>query len=266
MKATIIGAGNMGSAIGRGLAAGTMFEAGDITFVDTSGEALERLRAGGFAVSADVGAAVRGADIVVVAVKPYVVGEVLGQVREEFDFATQTLVSIAAGVTLDDLDEMMLGAASERPYARFRVMPNTAVAVGRSMTFYSHRGATAEQALLVGRIFSETGHAVEIPERQMDAAMAVGSCGIAYAMRYVRAAMNGAIEVGLSPELARETVLHTLQGAVDLLLASGAHPEEEIDRVTTPGGYTIRGLNAMEEAGFSAAVAAGIRASVKHEK
>jgi pyrroline-5-carboxylate reductase len=268
MKATIIGAGNMGSAIGRGFAAGSVLAAGDITFVDNSAAALARLAGEGFALTADLREAMREADLVIVAVKPHIVGEVMARVRELFDAGRQTLLSVAAGVALDDLDEMMFGAAvaaGGRGYARFRVMPNTAVAVGESMTFFAHRGASASRVELVGRLLGETGRAVEIPERQMEAAMAVASCGIAYAMRYVRAAMNGAIEVGLAPALAREAVLQTLRGAVELLAASGLHPEAEIDRVTTPGGYTIRGLNAMEAAGFSAAVVEGIKASYSHE-
>lgn len=258
MKATVIGAGNMGGAIARGLRRGTFFEPGDITCVDPSPTALEGLAGEGMKTTSEL--SIEGADMVIVAVKPHLVGEVLARVRETFDFGRQMLFSVAAGVSLDDIDSAMSDSRTPTAgWARFRVMPNTAVAVGESMTFISARGTSDEQTALAVEVFGEMGRAMVIPERLMSAGMAVASCGIAFAMRYVRAAMNGAIEAGLAPTDAREVVLQTVRGAVELLSVSGNHPEVEIDRVTTPGGYTIRGLAAMDKHGFSAAVAAGIR-------
>jgi pyrroline-5-carboxylate reductase len=97
----------------------------------------------------------------------------------------------------------------------------------------------------------------------MPAATSLASCGIAYAFRYIRAAMEGGVELGIRADEAKSIVMQTLRGAVDVLEASGAHPEAEIDRVTTPGGLTIRGLNAMEAAGFTHSVIEGLRASTK---
>ena len=95
----------------------------------------------------------------------------------------------------------------------------------------------------------------------MGAATALCSCGIAYAMRYVRAATEGGVELGIYPHKAKEYVLATLRGAVELLEATGNNPEVEIDKVTTPGGITIKGLNAMEAHGFTTAVIEGLKAS-----
>lgn len=224
----------------------------DVTCVDPSAEALARLEGTGIRTTSEMSAA--GADIVILAVKPYLVKEVLRELR--LDYARQMFFSVAAGVSLDDLDEI---AGADR-WARFRVMPNTAIAVGRSMTFIAARGATKEQMELAEKIFSEIGGVMVVPERLMAPGMAVASCGIAFAMRYVRASMTAAIEAGFAPDDARRVVLQTVRGAVELLEASALHPEAEIDRVTTPAGYTIRGLAALDEAGFNAAVAAAVRA------
>lgn len=97
----------------------------------------------------------------------------------------------------------------------------------------------------------------------MDAAMALGSCGTAYALRYVRAAMEAGVELGLYPSQAKLIVAQTVKGAAQLLMTNDSHPEEEIDKVTTPGGFTIKGLNRMEACGFTNAVVEGLKASVK---
>ena len=112
-------------------------------------------------------------------------------------------------------------------------------------------------------VFKELGDAMLVEERLMNAGMALSSCGIAYVMRYVRAATEGGVELGFYAKDAQRIIMQTMKGAVELLAAGGAHPEAEIDKVTTPGGLTIRGLNAMEEAGFTTSVIKGLRASVK---
>ena len=142
-----------------------------------------------------------------------------------------------------------------------RAMPNTAIAVGESMTFICGDQASKAKVDELNMIFGSMGRSAVIPERMMGAAMALCSCGIAYAMRYVRAATEGAVELGLYPDAAKEYVFQTLRGAVALLEATGANPESEIDKVTTPGGVTIKGLNTMERNGFSTAVIEGLKAS-----
>lgn len=105
------------------------------------------------------------------------------------------------------------------------------------------------------------GHAAVISEQLMPAATSLCSCGIAFAMRYVRAATEGGVELGIYPDKAKQYVLQTLRGAVELLESTGNNPEAEIDKVTTPGGITIKGLNAMEAHGFSNAVIQGLKSS-----
>ena len=146
--------------------------------------------------------------------------------------------------------------------AIFRIIPNTAIAVKESVNFISEYNATQAQSVLIKYIFDELGFTVMIDEKLIAAGTALASCGVAYAFRYIRAAVEGAVELGIQPELAKKIELQTLKGAVALLETNKSHPEAEIDKVTTPGGITIKGLNAMEEAGFTNAVIKGLKSSV----
>ncbi|MDR1675220.1 MAG: pyrroline-5-carboxylate reductase [Tannerella sp.] len=264
MKIAIIGAGNMGGAIACGLAKGSGVKPCDITCSDRSGAALEKVcgKYPAIRTTTDNREAVSGADMVVIAVKPWLTGDVLREIKYGLDYRRQIVVSIVAGVTFEQLTGF-LEKEREEPPALFRLIPNTAVSVQNSMTFISAQGASQEQTDAVVSIFGELGATMLVEERLMEAGTALASCGIAYAFRYIRAAMEGGVELGFYPDRARDIVLQTLKGAVALLQAGGAHPEAEIDRVTTPGGITIRGLNEMEEAGFTAAVIRGLKASCK---
>ena len=261
MKVGIIGAGNMGGAIARGLVNKNTLSASDIVVCDLGVDKLNELARDceGINVSTDNVEATRDTDVIVIAVKPWLVRTVLEGIASSIDYSRQTVVSIAAGVTLDELQALTSPQASI-----FRLIPNTAISVGESMTFISHnKAATAEQIAAVVAMFDTLGKASVIEERLMGAATALCSCGIAYAMRYVRAAMQGGVEMGIYPGESKDYVLQTLRGAVALLEATGNNPEVEIDKVTTPGGITIKGLNEMEANGFSNAVIKGLKASNK---
>lgn len=218
----------MGGAIARGLVQSALLRPSDLICTARTEATLERMRTScpGISTGLDNGAAVRGADVVFLAVKPWIAGEVLEEIRPVL----------------------------------FRAMPNTAIEVGSSVTLLSAQNASAEQTELIVRLFNGTGKAVLIDESLMPAGTAVASCGLAFALRYVRAATEGAVELGLRPTLATEIVARTLRGAADLLLSHGLHPEEEIDKITTPGGMTIRGLNELERQGFTAAVVQALKA------
>lgn len=133
------------------------------------------------------------------------------------------------------------------------------------MTFLTSVRSTPEMDERLLALFKELGDALLVEERLMNAGMVLASCGIAYAMRYVRAATEGGVELGMFPDMARRVVLQTLRGAVELLETTGNHPEAEIDKVTTAGGITIRGLNEMEHAGFTSSVIRGLKASAKND-
>jgi len=252
----------MGAAIASGLANGSIIISSDITCSDHSPEALEKVRNinPSIRTTCDNKEAIGKADIILLAVKPWLAETVLREIKSCVDYEKQILVSIVAGVTFEQLSTFLV-KEQQTPPALFRLMPNTAIGVQKSMTFISSQDASQEQIDAVTSIFNELGATLLIEERLMSAGTALASCGIAYAFRYIRAAMEGGVELGFYPEQAKEIVLQTLKGAVALLQANGTHPEAEIDKVSTPGGITIRGLNEMEHAGFTSAVIRGLKAS-----
>ena len=268
MTITIIGTGNMGGAILRGLIKSGTCQPEQFICTAKSEATKNKIREYNEAirVCGDNAAAVTEADIIVLAVKPWLVAEVMEEIRPALDLKRQIIVSVAAGVTLEQLSEMSVAPSplerdGVRPPVIFRVIPNTAVEALCSVSLIAHHGASDEQVEQVKGLFSALGYALVVEEKMLAAGTALTSCGIAFAMRYIRAAMEGGVELGFRPEEAARLVEHTVKGAATLLLESGAHPEVEIDKVTTPGGITIKGLNAMERSGFSAAVIDGLKAS-----
>ncbi|MDM8336485.1 pyrroline-5-carboxylate reductase [Mediterranea massiliensis] len=256
MKIAIIGAGNMGGAIARGLAKGSLVRVEDIRVSNPSPGKLEALKAEfpDMQVTADNSEAVAGADIVVLAVKPWMVGEVLHKLQLK---ETQMLISIAAGIKLGELWQML----GQKGNPLFRVIPNTAISEMQSMTLVSCSQASQEQIQLVLDIFSAMGLAMLIPEEKMAAATAMTSCGIAYALKYIQAAMQAGIELGVRPKDGMRMVAQSLKGAAELILANDTHPSVEIDKVCTPGGLTIKGINQLEHDGFTSALINAIKAS-----
>jgi pyrroline-5-carboxylate reductase len=265
IKVTIIGSGNIGGAIARGLALGTVVKARDIICTDRSQALLDRVQTWNpdFGATLNNPEAVRKANVIIIAVKPWMVQAALEEIKSHIDYNRQVVVSIAAGVSFKDLSAYL---DKHTTFGRslpslFRVIPNTAIEARSSMTFVSACNATEEQTDLILRMFDELGSAMLVDERLMAAGTALASSGIAFALRYIRAAIEGGVELGFYPQEAQEIVVRTVKGAVDLLLANHSNPEQEIDRVTTPGGITIRGLNEMELSGFTSAVIRGLKAS-----
>ena len=266
MRISIIGSGNIGGAIARGLAKGTMFKASDITCTAQSDETLEKMRKidPDFILTHDNVEAARNADIIIIAVKPWRVEMIIDEIKSVLDFEKQIIVSVAAGVTFDLLNTYLTKNTDFDCLATptiFRIMPNTAIEVMSSMTFVSARNASKEQTDLIIHIFNELGNAMLVEERLMGAGTALASSGIAFAFRFIRASIQGGVELGFYPKQAQEIVVHTVKGAVDLLLENKSNPEMEIDKVTTPGGITIKGLNEMELSGFTSSVIRGLKAS-----
>jgi len=264
MKIAIIGCGNMGSAIVKGLIKGTVFKPSDITAIDVRKEPLDALKAYAPEINTELDDydSLPKVDIVVLAVKPWLVQDTIWDIKFKLNYQTQMLVSIAAGVTIDEMNESLKKVSEpfELP-ALFRVIPNTAIAVSESMSLISSKNASSEQQDLLVKIFNEMGKAVVIDESRLANGLALTSCGIAYLFRYVRAAMQAGVEMGFYPQDAQDLIVHTMRGAAELLLQTGANPEDEIDKVTTPGGITIKGLNEMEANGFSNAIIKGLKAS-----
>ena len=246
----------MGGAIARGLAKGTAVSTADIIVTNPSTPKLDALKAEfpEMQVSTD-NATAAAADLVIVAVKPWKVEEVLVPLKLG---NPQMLVSVAAGVTFDDLSRY---SAPDMPM--FRVIPNTAISQLASMTLVAARNATPVQTEEVLVMFNEMGMSMLLDESQFAAATALTSCGIAYVLKYVQAAMQAGTELGIRPQDGMQMLAQTLEGAARLLLADKhTHPALEIDKVTTPGGLTIKGLNQLEHDGFTSAVIRAVKASL----
>lgn len=252
----------MGGAMVQGFLKGDMFNGSDITVANPSRGALDRFSGTGVNLTFDNKEAAAVADIVCVVVKPWIAEKVLKEIKPILDYDRQMLVVVVAGLASEKITEWMTNVDGAM-LPLFLVIPNTAIAERSSMTFIVPVGADEAQVNIVKNVFDDTGLSLVIEERLLPAGTTLASCGIAYAMRYVRAATEGGVELGFRAEDAKRIVLQTVKGAVDLLQANGNHPEVEIDKVTTPGGLTIRGLNEMEHAGFTSAVIRGLKAGVR---
>lgn len=262
MKISVIGAGAMGGAMVNGFLKGDIFRPSDITVSNRTQGALDRFADSGVSLTTDNSVAAADADIVCVAVKPWVAENVLREIKPVMDYTRQMLVVVVAGLPSATILEWMKKDDGTVP-PLFLVIPNIAIAERSSMTFIVPVGASDGQTKTIKDVFDDAGSSMITEERLLGAGTTLASCGIAYAMRYVRAASEGGVQLGFRADEAKHIVLQTVKGAVDLLLANGNHPEAEIDKVTTPGGLTIRGLNEMEHAGFSSAVIRGLLTALK---
>lgn len=254
----------MGGAVARGLAKGSIVPAADIYISNPSTQKLEVLKREfpEINTSTDNCAVAAAADIVILAIKPWKVVEVVEEIKPRLDYMRQAVASMVGGLGIAQLTEWLDKGDGVLP-ATYLIIPNTAIATMSSMTFIASARSTAALDAQLLDIFNELGEAMLVDEGLIPAGTSLASCGIAYALRYIRAAMEGGVELGFRADDARRIVMQTLRGAADILEANGSHPEAEIDRVTTPGGLTIRGLNAMEAAGFTSSVIEGLRASTK---
>ncbi|NML36263.1 pyrroline-5-carboxylate reductase [Chitinophaga sp. G-6-1-13] len=254
-KIAIIGGGNLGSAIAQGLVKSGFSQPSDITVTKRNTSTLADLKAAGVQVETDNAKAIRQSEVIVVALKPYNVREVLQELKSDLDPAKHILISVVTGVSIADLSHIV----PDMPVVR--AMPNTAIAIQESITCICAANASEEQLRYVKTMFDQLGATVSIDEKLMDAATVLGACGIAFALRFIRANIQGGIEIGFDVRTASLIAAQTVKGAAELLIRENRHPEEEIDKVTTPKGCTIAGLNEMEHQGFSSSLIKGISTS-----
>lgn len=255
-KLAILGGGNLGSSIAFGLLESGFILPKDLIVTKRNLATLQTLKDQGVTVESDNAKAVREADVILVALKPYNVKEVLHDILKELDPKRHILISVVTGVWLHELEE-----ATKVGMPLFRAMPNTAIAIRESMTCICHKNASLGQVEWVTDMFQNLGVAISIDEKLMDASTVLGACGIAYALRFIRANIQGGIEIGFDARTANLIAAQTVKGAAELLIKGNRHPEEEIDKVTTPKGCTIAGLNEMEHQGFSSSLIKGITVS-----
>jgi len=251
----------MGGAIVEGLIKGTYLRNEDLCVSDASQQAVARFRDSGAHTTIDNVAAARHGDVVFVVVKPWLVEEVLHGIKDALDYVRQQLVVVAAGIKGEQLKEWLNKEGTMLP--TWLCIPNIAIAEGASMTFLVTVEGKPQQTEQVKALLDTMGQTIITEEKHLAAGTTLASCGIAYAMRYVRAASEGGVELGFKADEAKRIVMQTMKGAVAVLESSRLHPEAAIDLVTTPGGVTIKGLNEMEHAGFSSAVIRGLKAGAK---
>ena len=254
-KIAIIGGGNLGTAIAEGLIKSKFCTPKEITVTKRNIATLQHLQKKGVHITSDNNAAIKNSELIILAIKPFQVSEVLNNIKSNI-VSKHILVSVVTGVLIQDI-----AAAIKKKIPVCRAMPNTAIAIQESMTCLSFSNVNATQIQYITGLFETLGKVTVIDEKLMDAATVLGACGTAYAMRYIRANIQGGIEIGFDAVTANLIAAQTVKGAAELLLQKGTHPEQEIDKVTTPKGCTIAGLNEMEHQGFSSSLIKGIATS-----
>lgn len=266
MKISVIGAGNMGGALIKGWAKAAREnetpEGLEITVTAKTQKTLDKMsdEFPELHTTLDNTAAAADADIIILAVKPWLINHVIDEIRPIVNLNNQIIVSVAANIQTSDLRDMLHEQGAQVFYA----MPNIAAEFGESMTFLAAADGVLPSAVAsVGRLFSLVGAVKVCEERLVAAGMMMAGCGIAYVMRFIRAMMEGGVEMGFYPRDAQEIAQQTMRGAVTLLTETGLHPEAAIDKVTTPGGVTIKGLNELDHASFNSAVIRCLKAGMK---
>jgi len=257
-RVAILGAGNIGGAIARGLAAAGEIAPSMVTLTRRTNVALEPFRREGFGVTTDNPGAVNGADVLIIAVTPRQLDGLLDEISNALVPGRHVLVSVVSGASIAQIRSRVGGVIPV-----VRAMPNTAIAIRESMTCLAADAGGAAALENVRGLFGSLGKTVVIEEGLMIPATALCACGIAFFLRAVRAASQGGIEIGFHAEDALLMAAQTAKGAAALLVEAGNHPESEVDKVTTPQGCTIAGLNQMEHNGFSSALIRGIVTSAE---
>jgi len=255
-KVSIIGCGNIGLSLLQGLLKESIIAPESITVTKRNIQELAYLGGQGIKLSSDNVAAVKDSSLIVIAVKPYNITEVLEEIRDYLDPQKQVLISVTAGTTLSQIQDVI---GKSMPI--FRAMPNISASVGRSVSCICHNSDGRRDVERVKSLFDNFGTTMTIDEELMQAATILGACGIAYVLRFIRAMIQGGIQIGFDAKTASAIVNQTVKGAAELLIERKEHPEFEIDKVTTPKGCTIVGLNEMEHNGFSSSLIKGIVAS-----
>jgi len=254
----ILGAGNIGTAIAEGIVDGGRVTPAEVFLTRRKHELLEPYAKRGFPVLSDNVEAVRRAKLIIVAVEPQQIDKLLAEIAPKLQPGTHIVVSVVTGISIAEMKKRVPAGV-----AVVRAMPNTAVAIRESMTCLAADSGDFGAIEAAQPIFETLGKTLVLDEEQMIAATALGACGIAFFLRAIRAASQGGIEIGLHTDEALLIAAQTARGAASLLLSRKEHPEDEIDRVTTPRGCTIAGLNRMEHEGFSSAMIRGIVTSAE---
>jgi pyrroline-5-carboxylate reductase len=254
MKIAIIGTGNLGRSIAKGLI--TTHAITSLYLTKRNLESIQNFE--GYKnvyLTTDNQEAVKKSDILILAVQPAHLENILSEIKELLT-EKHMIISTITGFSIEKM-ERVVGTDQ----FVIRAMPNTAIAVGKSMTCLCSNEKGVQRIKIAEAIFNRLGNSMVIPEHLMQAATVVCASGIAFWMRLIRATTQAAIQLGFDAKEAQELAMNTCEGAASLLIHTGNHPEQEIDKVTTPKGCTIEGLNEMEHKGLSSSLIQGMVAS-----
>jgi len=254
----ILGSGNIGLSLANGLVKAGKCKSSQITLTRRNVSALARFDEMGYNTTDNNLKAVKKADFIVLAVLPQQLNKLLDEIKPAIKAEKQLLISVVSGVSCADIRKQL-----DMNVQIVRAMPNTAIAIGQSMTCLATDNATPKNMNFVKLLFDTVGITIQINEELMTSATALCACGIAFFLRSIRAASQGGTEIGFHAHDALKMAAQTAKGAADLLLQLSSHPEQEIDKVTSPSGCTIAGLNEMEHNGFSSAMIKGIKLSAE---
>lgn len=253
---SIIGCGNIGLSLLQGINKSGLIEESDLIVTRRNTDELDHLKNSGITITSDNAEAVRAGNLIIIAVKPYNFNNVLNEIRNNLKPRRHILISLTAGITMAKIREIVPVSIPV-----FRVMPNISASVAGSISCICHDHAGKKEIEKVSSLFTLLGTSLFIGEELMDSATILGACGIAYTLRFIRAMTQAGIQIGFDSKTANAIVNQTVRGAAELLIENKQHPEFEIDKVTTPRGCTIVGLNEMEHNGFSSSLIKGIVAS-----
>jgi pyrroline-5-carboxylate reductase len=255
MKIAILGAGNIGMALAQGLVEASICQPQNV-FLTRKSAPANQVTTEGFNLTSNNATAIEGAAIIFIAVLPQQLDALLQEIQPICQVNSQLIVSVVTGVSTQVYQQKL------SPQVRIiRAMPNTALSVKQSMTCISASNAHAQDIAWVEQLFNSMGVCILIKEELMGAATALGACGIAFFLRTIRAASQGGVEIGFHAHDALKIAVQTALGAATILHQYHTHPEHEIDKVTSPQGCTIAGLNEMEHQGLSSAFIKGIKLS-----
>ncbi|MCZ7601790.1 MAG: pyrroline-5-carboxylate reductase [Melioribacteraceae bacterium] len=260
-KIAILGGGNIGFAIARGLSSSGKIKKGDILITRRNKTAISDARKEGFNISTNNVEAVKNSSVIVIAVTPQQLNSLISEIKNLVNPRRHIIFSIVSGVSIKQIKKLF-----GKNIRVVRVMPNTAIAIRESMTCISSDEKDRRACDLAVELFNNLGETIVIKEELMVPATALCACGTAFFLRAVRAASQGGIEIGFHAEEALFMAAQTAKGAASMLIIDKNHPEREVDKVTTPMGCTIAGLNQMEHHGFSSSLIKGITVSAEKAK
>ncbi|MDI6725414.1 MAG: pyrroline-5-carboxylate reductase [Smithellaceae bacterium] len=257
-----LGTGNMGEALIKGLLHGQICRAEQIICSDAKEPILMAIRKShGVKTTASNREVVRLADIVVLAVKPQIMREVISEISGELD-RSKLVISIAAGVPLESIE-----ACAGKELKLIRVMPNICSAVREGMSaIASGRHATEEDRLLAKTIFDATGKSLFIEENLLDAVTGLSGSGPAFIFLIIDALADAGVKMGLPRKDALLLAAQTILGAAHMLMETGEHPGKLKDMVTSPGGTAIAGLHTLEKGGLRTTLMNAVEASTNRAK